>query len=340
MTKMLINLAFAAQNVIYGGYHWLPVWDNLPIGTSKIGWGAERLSTIGIRMIRLPLGYSTTDPFGNQPVAGIENYLVTMVRDQQYRNAIQTFDTIIFTTYTEQAYKNSPSQGGNWMNIDFEKERSEYQALAEWLDYAYPDKTFILLPWEGENEGVNQMNVGLYLGLIQARIKGIADAAASNVFSGMEITQPGGILTPYVKQMAPDYISWSAWTATSPTVDDASPNNFKARLDSGIKTIISTTGFKGDKVIIGEFGRAQNSKLFPYEWMSICDEVFKANKIRYAVYWQTLEDINGFGLFDKYGKVRPEGRYLKYFNSNLIITEVAEGYYCIPPSFGIPENEQ
>ena len=347
MTEIFFAIVLSLPYVKYGAYHWLPFWNAKPDTLSKLQWGTLKLESLGLKVIRVPLGYSTSNPFDKQPPITINLLLRTMAMTSDYSVLFNdpSIQTYMLTTYTPQAYTQSASQISNvdaWMNLDLEKERQEYHALAAYLGDTYPDKKFILLNWEADNENPTPQNINLFIGLLQARIDGIARANRSNVFSGIEISQTAGLVFPHLKAMAPDYVSYSIWEVISPLVvaGNTSTSQLSSKLTEKLNVFKSLAGYNPDRIIVGEFGYEQDEKIPVSDYMATMDSTFRSFGLEYAVFWQTCWDAYNNGAFDINGNILPTGRYLKYYNQRRIVSQVAEGKYCIPPSFGIPQEEQ
>ena len=343
MNEFILSLALTLPYVKYGSYHWLPIWTNKPANVSKLQWGVDSTKALGLKVIRVPLGYSSANPFDNQPADGTNNFLLTMIQHPDYLALLDdpSIETIIFTSFTEQAFKQSASQIGQvdaWMNLDLERERVEYREVAAFAGMRAPNKRIVFANWEADHEQATATNIHLFVGLMQARIDGVARANMSNVYSGIEIAITAGLVFPHLKSLAPDYILYSTWEVTSPLKDIPSPNTYKSKMMEKLNIFKDLTGYNPDRIIVGEYGYEQGAVVPVYDFMKAMDEAFRTFGLEYAVFWQTQWDAYNHGAYDVNGHILPIGRYLRYFGQRRIVSHVAEGKFCIPPSFGIPES--
>jgi hypothetical protein len=342
MNEVMLSFALLSNYVSYGGYHWLPFYQSLPSGVTKLQWGIESNRQLGMKAIRVPLGYSSSDPFGNQPPSGTPNYLATMLQHPDYLALLDDpgIEIIVFTSYTEQAFKQSASQAGQmdgWMNLDLPLERNEYLNAALFAGQRAPKKKIVFANWEADHEGATTTNIAQFITLLQARVDGIARANMPNVLSGIEVALLGGLVFPYLKTLAPDRILYSTWEVISPLKDSTSVTALASSMRSKLNVIKDLTGYNPDQIIVGEFGYEHGAVMPVFDFMKTLDTVFKEFGVEYAFFWQLHWDSYNHGAFDINGNILPIGRYLRHFAQRRIVTQVVEGRYCIPPDFGMPE---
>ena len=343
MNEFLLALTMSLPYVKYGAYHWQPIWTNKPANVPKMQWGINSMKSLGLKVVRVPLGYSAANPFDNQPADGTNKFLLTMLQHPDYLALLDDpeIETIIFTSFTEQAFKQSASQIGQvdaWMNLDLEKERIEYEDAARFAGQRAPNKKIIFANWEADHEQPTTTNIHLFVGLMQARIDGIARADMPNVFSGIEIAITEGLVFPHLKAMAPDYLLYSMWEVLSPLVTNTSVSTLKTQTTTKLKIFKDLIGYNPDRIIVGEYGYEQDAVMPVFDFMKAMDEVFREFGIEIAIFWQTHWDVYNHGAYDVNGRILPIGRYLRYFAQRRIVTQVVEGKYCVPPSFGVPES--
>jgi len=298
-----------------GIYAWVHNWDSMLTGWRRLQYVQELAGRLKMEVLRTPMGYAAVDPFDNLLPPGTSPYLESMAMQPDYHDlfANPRIHTHILTTYTEQAYNES----GDWSDIDLDLEYREYKALASLLRH-YAHKRFILLPWETDNEPVNTANIGDFVEMTMQRVRGIQDAGASNVFSGVEFAHTSGLVMPRLAEIAPDFISYSAWEFTAPLVSDPDPGHLETAFHSKLFTIQDVTKYPTNRIMIGEIGYPPGAALEASRWVDMVTRVAEDKALSIVVYWNLLEDGNGYGAFDGAGAVRSIGRYWSIFNRGVL----------------------
>lgn len=315
----------------YGAYHWNPddrFWPGYP---DRLNWGAEYVSRLGVKVIRVECGCDASNSYGSDPafVPGQTDYLRTIAQTPQYAALFNNpqFTTYILTTYTCQAYNRLWGTSG----ADLVTERLEYHNLAVYLAATYPSKRFIISNWEGDNDLYPFRSRAVdYLVLTAQRVIGIRQAATANVFSAVEVNcardGQGGIcdqalVVRMLPALQPDYISYSSWVTLNEIFLSLDQWILRQRFEADIAQIAQTAGppYSSASVIIGEYGRQAAQPISAATFFTALDRAMRNLQTPYAVLWQALEDkpevTLGYGAFDPYGNQTENG--LAFFRTVL-----------------------
>jgi hypothetical protein len=294
-----------------------------------LNWGADKVKALGLGVIRVEMGAQRSYGLGPTPIEGDEYFLVKMAQTPEYRALFENpqFHTYLLTTYTAQALAQVWAGG----MADLALERATYRNLARYLAATYPGKKLILLNWEGDNELYwHPGRAAEFQAFLQARIDGIREAGAANVFSGIEFNcaydGEGGIcdearVVKMIPALGPDYIGWSSWPTINRFVYSSDPAALEQGVMDSIDRILTTTGYWGGDLILGEFGRESDTVIEPYTWFRTVDRALRKKEVKLAIYWQTVEDVQplGYGLYDADGVLTDNGRALQQLTIPLVI---------------------
>ncbi len=213
--------------------------------------------------------------------------------------------------------------------------------MGEHLLRTYPDKTFIVLNWEGDNAlrlvGGDPGAVDGFRRWIEARAEGVAQArdavpdATARFYSGLEFNRVldcGGEVPCVISSIAPrvavDYYSYSSYEAiNAPRAELAT--TLRTALDQAYALARSARPtLERHQMIVGEFGFPREGSEFGEcdvaERVALTIQAALEWGVSYAIYWQVIDNLQsptelatGFGLYDAAGRVRLPGRVLNAF---------------------------
>ena len=288
----------------------------------------ELIAQLGTRTIRVAL--SMRGEYGGPHAAS----LAEAARGMAGLFADPRFATYLLTTYSDDDGLALWQDG--YSADERGRERAAFAELAAYLSGAFPTKRFILLNWEGDNQIASLRACDAsWIGFrdwIQARADGVRDAAAANVFSGLEFnlvrTRDGapcdrGANRCVVSAVAPDvtvdYYSYSSYQSIGYGVAvDAIGATLRRDLDTARGWVVAPP----ERFIVGELGFARE---VPEDGECVVARRLEATLraaldwgVAHAIYWQVLDNVadgswDGFGLYKQDGALGLAGRTLSEF---------------------------
>jgi hypothetical protein len=316
----------------FGAYHWNIDYSYMPAGGDKLEWGNRLVKATGSHVVRAYLGDSTyvppAGPYDANPPENPDDadYLVRIAKTRQYSAMFsdRDFSTYLLTVYT--TADNLLKWAEGYDDDAYEYERTRICRLAEHLIQNYPDKTFIILNWEGDHHFNRYYEARFnFVRWIQSRADGVAAArqraGGGEVYSGLEVNRIGddNVASFVGSRVAVDYISYSSWmTVTSVLVDGG---NMASRLCQDVDWLLAQANNRAvpdgivylrRNVIIGEYGLYRDGfGATP----SIAFELFDAIEAMgasYAIWWQVADETTGQpGLYTPAGDLTYSGLAFK-----------------------------
>lgn len=304
--------------------------------TDRLNWGAERVTQLGSRTIRVALTSRDIYQLGFPRTADLvqiaqQPAFVRLFADARFR-------TIMLTAYSRGAQTSNWSDG--FSSDEYNTERDEMRRLGEYLlgNPAFAGKTFIIFNWEGDNaisfQAIKRVAWDDYVSWMQARTEGIKLArqnrpnSQARLFSGLEYNlvrsfagQPCGTpVSDPVRQnpllhrcvidyVAPrvevDYYSYSGWQTINIKADNPSAD-LKAQLKADFEFALAKVRQRRPEVtahnfILGEFGfdRTQRGECFAANAVNEVFDILSAPDffpLAYAIFWQVADNARSFGL--------------------------------------------
>lgn len=292
MASRLDEIFTSNPRIYYGVYHWDCNYDSKPEHMDRLNWGAWNAARFPVDVIRVTLGKQELPDYDIQfplPVGGY--YLHDMANTPEYHRFFSNqFSTYLLTTYTPQAFTHQ------WQDMNMDMEYAEYYNLAVYLGTNYPHKRFVLMNWEGNNDlAYNPAHINEYRDSLMAKNNAIRNAGMFNVVDAIELNDPNEFTLPaIIREVKPEYISYSAWKTTSPLWGSIDPDALTDAMIRDVTAINNLTNnyYDGQHFIIGEYGQHKESPMQPYIWHNAVHQAFRRLYIKYAIYWQLLEDTS------------------------------------------------
>jgi hypothetical protein len=229
------------------------------------------------------------------------------------------YSTIVITAFDGVSYKDCKFNAEDptfYTPDNTQKIETEYHDLAIYL--AKFNKTFIIAPWEGDNEiycgaayyddlqscpGATNYMIG-FQKWMQARSAGIASAGTSNVFSGVEfnivhaLKDKGlpSVLYDVLPNVSADYYLYSAYESSN-----VSAEQLGSDIDL-IRSVLTSEGKDPSHLIIGELGNTDPTQ------MKNLIAMVKQKNILYTFIWALLDNPPGMGIYDTDGNLSPIGK--------------------------------
>jgi hypothetical protein len=311
-------------------------WPGTP---DRLNWGAGKVAALGARTIRVYLG--PQDIYHVLPSSdGGAFDLATAAASPAYSTlfANPDFDTYLLTTYSAEDNESNWTTG--YDAGAGATEEGEIASLGEYLLMTYPQKTFIILQWEGDNAissvASSQSAWDGFTAWIGARAQGVVDARAAvknttaKLYSGVEFNllrnlSTGApcdtsvnkcVVSVVVPAVNVDYYSYSSWQSVGP---NQTPAQVTATLQADLTTALGWAQ-KHDpsatpaRFIVGEFG-APREQTDLGECASTARTAAVLAAIphwgaSYGIYWQIIDNVpsgqpndfvDGFGIFKANG---------------------------------------
>jgi hypothetical protein len=275
----------------------------------------------GPRTLRVKLGTRDDYQFG-----GLSTDLVNIASRWEYHSLFNDayYKTILLTVYTAQDEASAWWQDG-WSGAW--DERNQISALGQHLLRNYPNKTFIILNWEGDN-AVDARSIPTYHGRwdrmvtwTQARALGVSDArgavwwSSSRLYSGLEFNLVRGCNSynslcvisyvapkvtgtacwgnsPFASCVPVDYFSYSSYQSMG--IDTADSDVYRRLYDdlSAARAFIPTVA--NSRFIVGEFGNGRQVPAWG-ECRSAQRTASAINALRdwgagYGIAWQIIDN--------------------------------------------------
>ena len=289
-----------------GAYNW-----NTAVPSNELLGGADLVASLGSRTIRVVLK-TTDDVYAKRAYAS----LVDAATHTAALFADPRFSTFLLTTYSDDDHAHAFT---HWSPELAVREAREFSALAAYLGKSYPEKRFILLNWEGDNEIAGS---GAWDGMVDwmnTRAAAVRGAGYPNVRTGLELNLlrtretgascDGGAAPCVVTKVAPrvdtDYYSYSSYQSINVPDEGALASQLTDDLQAILDHVRKVRPSVGpENLIIGECGFARES------WGE-CATARRAAAavgaalsfgVSYVVYWQIADDMlrgkpDGFGAF-------------------------------------------
>ncbi len=318
-----------------GIYAWGFDTTSWPGSPDRLNWAASKVAGLGARTLRIYLG--PQDIYHVLPLTdGGAFDLAAAATSPAYAQLLGSvsFDTILLTTYS------AGDDAGNWSDglnaAEAASETQQIAALGQTLLTKYPSKTFVLLPWEGDNAlspvASNPAAWTGYTAWIQARAAGVVQARASagattsHLYSGLEFnllrSRATGmpcdtsanqcVISVVVPQVDVDYYSYSSWDSLLPNM---SPAQVAATLAADLTTALGWAQ-KHDpsaspaRFLVGEFGAPREESdlgecAATQRAAAVVGAVTQWGAAR-GIFWQIIDNtpsgqpddfVNGFGLY-------------------------------------------
>jgi hypothetical protein len=311
-------------------------WPGTP---DRLNWAASKVSGLGSRTIRVYLG--PQDIYHVLPALdGGAFDLATAAASPAYAALFgsSSFDTILLTTYS------AGDDASNWTDglssTEAATEQQQIASLGQYLLTTYPDKTFIVLQWEGDNAlasvATNPVAWTGFTAWIQARAAGVVQARSavssttSHLYSGLEYnllrSQSTGmpcdtsankcVVSVVVPQVDVDYYSYSSWDSLLPNM---TPGQVATTLTADLTTALGWAKMHDASVtparfIVGEFGAPREQSdlgecAATQRAAGIIGAVTQWGAAR-GIFWQIIDNtpsgqpndfVNGFGLYKATG---------------------------------------
>jgi hypothetical protein len=294
----------------------------------RLNWGACKVAELGARSIRVFLGPEPDvyQLYGGSPPATLAGVAMSAPYAALFA---KPFSTYFLTVYTA-ADNTHPWQSGYGDPAVRQAEHDQIAALAEYLALAYPDRTFVLLNWEGDH-GVRAFNTQAawdgFAAWIQTRADGVATARARvlashgfspAVFSGLEFNAARSLddasqpcsndptrlldrcVVSYVgPRVSVDFASYSSWQSNASTQGvPLDETQVGGQLSADLDAIQAALGgIARERIIAGEFGFARQS--YPDEGPLGCGAARRSAAMVSALvawgaghgfYWQILDN--------------------------------------------------
>jgi hypothetical protein len=329
----------------FGVYAWgfdTAAYPSGPVSPDRLNWAADKVAQTGSRTIRVYLGARDDYKVNPPGIPEDELYLARLVAGPDYpRSPGETaydrlfrdprFDTYLLTVYT-------PADSRiDWLDLytpfAAQLERAQIARLGDLLLTAYPEKTFLLLNWEGDNALAGHLDEPLawtnFAAWVAARAAGVRDAQARNptsaktgrLFSGLEFNRlrrngawcgtSGGLADRCVLDfVAPgadvDYYSYSAWeTLAARQSDPAASLQDAIREDLGQVLALlrkSRPDLAPSRLLLGEVGFARTAPRFgecraALALRDLVEALSGADAfgVSYAIVWQALDNASASG---------------------------------------------
>jgi len=360
----------------FGVYHWFPDFTAKPLTRDKLNWGADLVASTETRTIRVFLGAQDfgsgnedkncpcwRGPYGVNPDPprdpnGAFNYahpdfLKNIAASPKYQELFSSnrFDTFLLTSITNDGQYRTWSNGYTPQGTEWNTEKNQIKNLGAYLLDTYPNKTFIILNWEGDadliSSGNPDGNVEHWKNYMQARVTGVIEArtghANPKLYSGIELScasmpcaigntqfnNEANLVKNYVlpRVTGYDYVSYSAWQTTAlypGRTAQQLQNDLRSAL-SGIlaKARESSPAYTNANLIIGEAGyrRGWSGIMSAFDWLWSVFSVAETEGIAHVIYWQAMDDsleVSSVGA--------REGGLYEAVNGQAVITPVGNAF--------------
>jgi hypothetical protein len=319
------TLPVADASTRVGVYYWGADDQAFPGFGSRLDWGRGLVTDLGAQTMRVAM--TPADPYrlGLQPT----DSLTDIARHPAYASlfADPRLSTIMITAYT------AADQASTWVDgydpYERDLETQEIAELGAHLLQTYPDKTFIVLNWEGDNAlryaGGGTTAFEGFRAWTEARIAGVKEARAQvgggHLYAGLEFDRvfdcDDGSPTPCVlTDIAPrvdaDVYSFSSYEALAVPPAQLS-GSMTAALDLAYDTLQrGQPALQRSQVILGEFGFPREAP--GYGDCSTAERVATTIAaaidwgVSYAIFWQLADNARRPGeAFFGFGAHRPDG---------------------------------
>jgi hypothetical protein len=292
----------------FGVYAWgfdTAAYPSGPISPDRLNWAADKVARAGSRTIRVYLGARDDYKVNPPNIPEDELYLARLVAGPGYTGGAGAsagtaydllfqdprFDTYLLTVFTPADATGTWQDGYNPFEALFA--RTQIARLGDLLLERYPDKTFLLLNWEGDNALAGHLDEPAawdgFAAWIAARAAGVRDARARHptppgrerLFSGLEFNRlrrhgvwcgTSGTLADrcVLDFVAPgaevDYYSYSSWeTLAARQQAPAVPIEDLLRADLGhILTVLrkGRPDLPASRLLLGEAGFARTAPAY------------------------------------------------------------------------------
>ncbi len=290
------------------------------VGDDPLLWLADQAAALGSRTLRVAL--STRDDYGVNPDGA--GTLAEIASGHSYTTLFDDprFDTVMLTTYS------ADDLAGQWTDgldsVEAARLTQEITDLATMLATGWPSKTFVILPWEGDNaiqpwrdDDVAWQGYADWIAARQAAVRAARVATGSDrVFCGLEFNRVQGcgdgpercVINVVAPAVAVDFLSYSAWSSLAQADDADVVPTLRADLDSALAWTRSGQPAVGpERFLVGEFGFARD-----LPWNGECTAARRTMETAAAVldwgatwgvFWQVVDNTPpastswvGFGL--------------------------------------------
>jgi hypothetical protein len=191
--------------------------------------GAKAIKHLKFKHIKLYAGNTLKEAYGIDAKMNLES-LKELLETPQYKEVLRMpFKTVVLVCFSmfsgsdDYWKKSSPLT-----EKEVSSEEAEFRSLSEYLQKTYPNKNFILQNWESDNavfpgeESVETKKMYLInlSNLINARIRGITNSKANNVYSAIEVNSIVNLLenpesyrvaNTILPHLNVDYVSYSCY---------------------------------------------------------------------------------------------------------------------------------
>jgi hypothetical protein len=223
--------------------------------------GAKAIQYLKFKHIKLYAGNALKEAYGiEMKTKSLKDLLE---KNSEYKKVLEMpFKTValvcfsMFSGNDDYWKKSSPLT-----EKELESEEEEFRSLSEYLQKTYPDKNFILQNWESDNAvflgeespETKKMYLINLSNLINARIRGITNSKASNVYSAIEVNSIVNLLenpesyrvaNTILPHLNVDYVSYSCYDSL---FKDAAT---LGRCIDSLRSMVSPVS----EVFIGEWG--------------------------------------------------------------------------------------
>lgn len=211
--------------------------------------------------------------------------------------------------------------------------KSEYRDLASYLGSNFPNKTFLIGHWEGDNAVYcgssydynnrscpqSAKNIEGLIRWLNARADGIKMSKSKNVWSVVEFNsvrnlqgrELPSVLNNVIPRVNADYFSYSAYESTS-QFDFTDKDVEKIAEDIAlIRKILADRGRNPNNLIIGELGFSHGKRKETREKLEKALQTIPDSSVNRVFIWNLLDVGGPYGLFHPYGNETPAGNYVR-----------------------------